>query len=100
VYQNLGRLQFVYQKLGSFKLVFRNLEARWNWSQKLRSLKIYFRSLELVSEAEKLGICIRKPRILEPRNWCQKLGSLKLVYQKLKIYIRNLEHNTVQGESS
>ncbi len=78
VYQKLGRLQFVYQKLGSsMELV---PEA-----QKLRSLKIYFRSLELVSEAEKLGICIRKLGILEPRNWCQKLGSLKLVYQKLRI---------------
>jgi hypothetical protein len=41
----------------------------------------------LVSEAEKLGICIRKLGILEPRNWCQKLGSLKLVYQKLRSLI-------------
>jgi hypothetical protein len=103
VYQKLGRLQFVFQELGSFELVFRNLEAQWNWSQKLRGLKIYFRSLELVSEAEKLGICIRKLGILEPRNWCQKLGSLKLVYQKLRsleLVFRNSEHNTVQGESS
>jgi hypothetical protein len=66
--------------------------------------------MELVPEAQKLenlfqklGIGIRKLRILEPRNWCQKLGSLKLVYQKLrslKLVFRNSEHNTVQGESS
>jgi hypothetical protein len=95
-----------YQRLGSFeigvseawkiaicvseawklRISIQKLGAQWNWSQKLRSFKIYFRSLELVSQAEKLGICIRKLGILEPRNWCQKLGSLKLVYQKLRSF--------------
>jgi hypothetical protein len=81
VYQKLGRLQFVFQELGSFELVFRNLEAQWNWSQKLRGLKIseawnlYQKARNLgtqelvseawkletgVSEAQKLGIGFQK----------------------------------------
>jgi hypothetical protein len=46
--RGLEALKLVYQKLGSFELVFRNLEAQWNWSQKLenlfRKLGIGFRS--------------------------------------------------------